>query len=516
MRRRWGWLVVAAGLLPSAWFAWSCRDFPHLGIHHDDGIYLGTARLLAEGMGYRIASLPGQPAQTRYPPVLPLYLVPAWRLGPAFPANLPLVMLQVWLLVPALGWLLMAWYRKAGFGGWQPPVMTALVLVSPYTVMLGVSVMTELLGCGLVFGALLAARSRHWWGIALAGGLAGCAFLTRTALLPLAPALAVALALEKRYRHALLVAALPALAFLGWNLWVRAHIEPQPSAAALFYTSYAGLYQQGVAGGLLPVVLWKNLTYMPVAAGGLFLFLPQNSVPTYYAAGLLALWAMVGAVRLFRRPECRAWVLFGVFTMGGLAVYNFPPHERLLYPVFPLLAAGLVREAARLAAILRQAFSRQKALAVAMGSVLLALLGSLPWSIVATLTTEFPSLMAQQRDRAAQRRPLFEWIRARTPPGATFLSYDDPLIWLYTGRQGYGMHPPTRSYYLNRLDEWIDFFGSAPDFARREGLDYLIATSYDFERDLEPDRQPRAIRRIREQHLPAAFQSEAITVYRVE
>ncbi len=47
---------------------------PHLGFYHDDSIYWVSARSLATGDGYRIESLPGEPYQTKYPPLYPALL----------------------------------------------------------------------------------------------------------------------------------------------------------------------------------------------------------------------------------------------------------------------------------------------------------------------------------------------------------------------------------------------------------------------------------------------------------
>src|SRR4030095_2426705 len=44
------------------------------GRGHDDSVYVTTAKALATGEGYRIISLPYQPAQTKYPPFYPLLL----------------------------------------------------------------------------------------------------------------------------------------------------------------------------------------------------------------------------------------------------------------------------------------------------------------------------------------------------------------------------------------------------------------------------------------------------------
>src|SRR5262245_12487243 len=58
---------------------------------HDDGIYVLTAKALAEGEGYRLTNLPGEPPQTKYPPLYPVLLALLWKLWPDFPANLVLL-----------------------------------------------------------------------------------------------------------------------------------------------------------------------------------------------------------------------------------------------------------------------------------------------------------------------------------------------------------------------------------------------------------------------------------------
>ena len=52
---------------------------PASGSYHDDGVYLVTARALAEGEGYRIISLPDEPVQTKYPVLFPFLLSLIWR-----------------------------------------------------------------------------------------------------------------------------------------------------------------------------------------------------------------------------------------------------------------------------------------------------------------------------------------------------------------------------------------------------------------------------------------------------
>src|ERR1700747_755590 len=92
--------VFLLALGPSGYLAWTLRAMPHLGFYHDDAIYWVSAKSIAEGQGYRILSLPGQPNQTKYPPLFPAILAVVWKLQPGFPQNLPLATLAAWLMLP--------------------------------------------------------------------------------------------------------------------------------------------------------------------------------------------------------------------------------------------------------------------------------------------------------------------------------------------------------------------------------------------------------------------------------
>jgi hypothetical protein len=73
-----------------------------VGLFHDDGVYLSVARSLATGGGYVVADIPGQPYESKYPPLLPMLLAAGWRMSPPFPANI------LWLKAMNLGFIAMA------------------------------------------------------------------------------------------------------------------------------------------------------------------------------------------------------------------------------------------------------------------------------------------------------------------------------------------------------------------------------------------------------------------------
>jgi hypothetical protein len=64
------------------------------GAYHDDGIYVISAKALAQGQGYRLIFLPNSPVQTKFPILYPALLAIVWKLWPSFPNNL---LLMKWL-----------------------------------------------------------------------------------------------------------------------------------------------------------------------------------------------------------------------------------------------------------------------------------------------------------------------------------------------------------------------------------------------------------------------------------
>src|SRR5271170_1021353 len=182
--------VFLAALAPSAYLAWSLRSMPHLGFYHDDSIYWVSARSLAMGDGYRIESLPGQPYQTKYPPLYPALLAAIWKLDPQFPQNLPLATLFAWLLLPlflAALWFLLSEY---GFSLRERYVMLLMAALSPVTVVFSFSLMPELLFTALLLTSLiLAERATNSdaprWLALLAGICAALAYLAKSIAAPL-------------------------------------------------------------------------------------------------------------------------------------------------------------------------------------------------------------------------------------------------------------------------------------------------------------------------------------------
>src|SRR5258708_22780202 len=123
--------VFVLALAPSAYLAWTYRAMPHLGYYHDDSLYFVSGKSLAAGGGYRISSLPGEPFQTKYPPLYSALLAIVWQINPSFPSNLPIATLLAWLLLPAYLATVWLFLRQFAFS-WRNQCLLVLVAgVSP-------------------------------------------------------------------------------------------------------------------------------------------------------------------------------------------------------------------------------------------------------------------------------------------------------------------------------------------------------------------------------------------------
>ncbi len=134
--------LVALSLVPSVWVARGNRDMPHHGMLLDDAVYVAQGKAVAQG-NYRMLSLPGEPAQIKYPPLYPLLLSVVWMLAPSYPENLPALALVSWLLLPvALG--AVYWVLRDMVGGAVACGVCCVVALTPCVVFGAVNTLSEL------------------------------------------------------------------------------------------------------------------------------------------------------------------------------------------------------------------------------------------------------------------------------------------------------------------------------------------------------------------------------------
>lgn len=511
--------ILLLALAPSAHLAWMARDMPHFGHLHDDSIYWVSAKSLAEGHGYRILSLPSEPFQTKYPPLWPLMLAAIWSIDPHFPENLKIGMALSWLMLPAFMAVAWQWFYAAGFSLPTRVTMCAAIALSPSVVFFSTNLLADLAFAALLVAAIcvIPSAERRAWMAVPAGFLGAAAHLVRTAALPLLIAGPLWLVLRKRYRAAAIffLTMLPAVA--GWSLWVRAHLRGATDIVSLYYTDYLGYRRLCMGWRDLPVVMWKNLDGLLHGTTGFVMCGLRDSPPGMFLSRLLAIGAIVGVVRLARRHGMTPYHWFAAGYTAILLVWHFPPDERFLLPVFPLLLAGFATEGAHIAAAMKKAWSRGKANRVlACGLVAgLAAVAGLGIALDAdALFYEFPGIIEQHRTVLASKRTAFQWITQNAPPGA-FYAYDDVVFSLYTGRHAASLPVLPMPFYHEDRAGILQPYRAMPAFAREQHLDYLLFTATDFHRELPgPERAEARKILTQEPAFERLYQSALCEVYR--
>ncbi|HEY2842127.1 MAG TPA: glycosyltransferase family 39 protein [Bryobacteraceae bacterium] len=511
-------------LIPSAQFAWRNRDMPEFAYLHDDGVLYISGKTLAAGEGFRIASLPEDPSQTKFPPLYPLYLSLIWRLDPRFPQNLLLATLFSWITLAAC--LALAWrlYRSDGFSEKRTWLVAALLAVNPYMILFGCSMFSEMFFTCCVLATFLAARRSVSEGatgmMVLAGLAAGAAYLSRTAGIALLISVPAWLIWKKELRRAAVFAATMLPAVAGWSLWMRAHLPHTADQTLLYYTDYYGFWMANIRQENLAVLLWKNADQMLYSMGSLVLPKVFEALPVKILTQVIAVAMIAGVVRLLRRRIAVDYALFALISAGILMIWHYPPTERFLLPLFPLLIAGLITELEHLASMFKAAF-RKKALSerVVAAGFSTAVVGLFAAALFLEFYVSFGFLQAsadQKRAKLSDLRTAYAWMSENLPPSATILSYDDPLLYLYTGHRGNYMPLLSRWWYSEDHTSIVNAYRQLAEYCRDRGLDYVYFTSQDVEREVDDD-DKHAIQRVVEKNpeLLPVFQAGIGTVYKV-
>ncbi|HUS06161.1 MAG TPA: hypothetical protein VMZ52_07695 [Bryobacteraceae bacterium] len=487
-------------LVPSGFLAWRYRNMPQFGLHHDDAIYWVSAKSLAEGQGYRIQSMPAQPHQSKYPPAYPALLAGVWLLNPLFPQNLPLAALLSWLLFPAYLLLARQVFRDYGFGFAATSFLCLSIALNAMSLMLALSLMSDLFFCvGLLAVLGLAERGTDqalpWWCYLLLGILAGFTYLIRSVAAPLLVSVPLCFWLAKRRAGAVLflTGMLPAMA--GWQLWAKLH-QSGNDLFSLYYTDYLGFYLKNVHPSEIPAMLQLNAAEYWRGIGQLLLFNVDDSFFARILAGVTAIAAVSGLIRLLQTSRRLHYAVYGVGLSLMLLTWHYAPSARFLFPLFPLLAAGLFTELRHVWHLVlmnaRKPKSADRIAAYAIAVVLFcygATWANLTWGGIRLLPTLMEDRVRLLRDTA----PVYSWVREHTLPSDTFLAYDDAVLYLETGRRG--LTEPIVGRLLFAEDEAGKrrYVEALPAAARDAGLTHLLLTNVDFYRDLH-ERGSKALR----------------------
>ncbi len=475
--------LFCLALLPAAWLGWLGRDLPHFGSFHDDGIYLESARGLASGDGYRIGSLPGRPAQTKYPPGYPLYLSLAWRLSSQMETVLRWALLLTWIWLPV--WLI-ALYHLGRRLGWSKEVSLAwgaATVLHPESQLAATRLMSDL-PCAVLLTLALLTFPRP---ASLAMG--AIAFLFRTAALPLLAAQCCEHALSRRWRPLLAALVTALLAALAWFAWVAGVRAPAPTLVEKYYIDYLGYQLALVPWAQVPGHMIGQIAPLIDTLARFFLVDGISGV-TGTAVRFLALTGAISGIRrLFCPGPLRLYTLYSLAALAMGLFWYFPPDPRTLLPLLPLALAGLGRECAALVALLRASFEKGRAdrfVAVAFLLLMLFAAAAMLRQGCQLWMRNGVAVFALERTFSAGLGDAYAFIEREIPSSTMLFTVNDPASFLHTGHRS--LRFPLTDRIYTRDDQGI-FHPSADSLAtmREFDLGCLFVSAQHF----DPD--PRAV-----------------------
>lgn len=518
-------VAFLALLLPGAWYAWQWRSMPHASEYHDDGIYYVSAKSLAETGSFAIESLPKSPPQTKYPPLWPAVLSIAWRVSPHYPDNLPVAMFLCWIWLPLSLIAFRKWLMQAEISEDVGLLLGAMWALNPYVVLFSTAMLSEMQFTFLLLGSLLCLpKEKLQWALA-AGLLAGLAFLSRTAGIALLPVALVYFGLRSQWKHMALFAGGMLPLVIGWFYWSFTNKTPGNDAVTLYYTNYFGYYLSIFQWREAHIYAWKNIDGMLHGLGALLLPNTTQSLMDKVLAESLAVAGIIGVGRMVKERRDSVYTPYAGFAIiyaAMLVFWHFPPTERLMLPVAPLWLAGLYLELRRLAGNIQTVFRKpetsQKVAGAVIGGLLAVTLLFCGWRQWGLLTDGLPQFYEDHAQRLEQSEAAMQFIREKLPADARFLSENDPLLYLRTGRQGSGLEMVLNTIHWYREDHAARTrdHAEAPAYAVKHHLDYFLLNDWDYGRDMPAEEQQKLVKALRaDGRLEQVFVSGPTTVYRV-
>ena len=269
-----------------------------VGVFQDDAIYVVLAKALATGDGFRMINMPGAPHATHFPPGYPLLLAALWKLFPSFPDNIVVFkFVNAVFLAGTAAFTYRVSRSHCGLDVVGASVASVVGTISVVVLLITGVVLSEPLYVFLMIPTLIvterAAEDGEVKSAVAAGTLIGVLALVRTVGVFLIPAALVVMLARRRWRAALVLAAVIAAFIIPWQLWVWAYQSETPGPFVGKYGAYGSWLAEGYRAGGLPfarAVLARN-------ASELFGFFGYITMPVSpYWPRLVSLGTVLGVV----------------------------------------------------------------------------------------------------------------------------------------------------------------------------------------------------------------------------
>jgi hypothetical protein len=178
----------------------------------------------------------------------------------------------------------------------------------------------------------------------------------------------------------------------------------------------------------------------------------------YEVSHLIGLIPVIGAVTQLGR-----WQALPFFTLAYLGVvwmWPWPP-TRFIIPILPFIAAYLLFGIGALLKRFSLLPRRRSLMAAGMAVLIAANLTLLYRHHAISRDTGYPFLRLPARPPVwSSYQELFHWLKAHTRPGDPIACWEDPMVYLYTGR------PAFRPFKINPGPLADEDFGTRADLVR--------------------------------------------------
>ncbi len=502
------------------------------GETEDDSIYFSSAKGIAGGQGYVLASFPGTPLATKYPVFYPWLLSWVWRWNPSFPSNLTgAIAISVAFGVLYIAFAFVFLRRFKDLSEAEALILTGFCALHPVVLLYGGSVLTEIPFAALSLGGMLVAEgliesSPSALTATGCGVLVGFGMLTRAFGVPVAAGIGLALFAYRAWRPALFFcgSVAPFLTFLFWKtVSARAMVPPVSGAAAsslgwvhtwAYYTSYINVWKQGVPTVAAFVMMLKSNTLIFLVAPATYLLFPLVQPKTILGTVIVVVLAAVTLAGVFREARKNGFrpIHFVLpFYACVTVLWTYPDVSRFLIPFLPLFAAGIWLEGKYLLRMVSVAIASgaksEKVLATALSALVIVFISLMMVNYFGAGRDSLTDLARRRGILLQEKRQAYDWISRFAPSDARLVAYEDATLYLYTGRLATRPFTFTTVEFRDHslLEKDLDHMTDVP---MAIGAQYWVFSDDDFGFEtIEAYKKGHARMRILERDLPLVFRS---------
>ena len=410
------------------------------GIFHDDGIYVSTAKALAQGDGYRLINLPDSPLQTKYPILYPALLAVIWKLWPSFPHNL-LAMQGLSLLAGAATvaiaflYLVSNGYCSRGIAltsgllcassAWFLYFSTITLSEIPFALLTVITLWSVERSIRIPIESSL---FRFILGVLLA-----LPFLTRIIGIVLVPISLILL--YRAGRSIRLIVLGSAAVVVPWILWMLIGPKWNQNQVAAYYTNYLSWWSSFGLPNLIRIFL-LNLLMVAIQPSQISFALFHNSMEPSW---LFSITPFIGAI-IFGPIilQIRSGRLLPCFLAAYLVIillWPWPPF-RFLVSILPFLLAYLIGALWRLVHKYPYLVRHKWVLMSCLGLLLTFNIGSIYRIGRINGITKYQCVIPPTNlIYWTSFENIFNWVSDNTKPNDVIASGLDTMMYLYTNRR---------------------------------------------------------------------------------